>query len=380
MAASRLAPLRRLLAGPRGWFLAALVALLAGELALRAAGFGGALLSQASARYGWRIVGGQAVVHERTGIAVETNELGFRDREFGSPPADASDPRAPASGEARVAWLGNSMVWGGGHVALERRCDRELETRLNRRLRQLAPARGVRSLNFAQPGYTFEQMARVWEDLVRPYRPAVLIVPLTCYDVRPMWPSYDRARYPFWRTLESSALFDAYQRVRGGGWRPEVDAERSALESALAADPFAPEHAALWSALEERLESLIARARADGTRVVVVALPLLEDLIERDRRWFGERWAAWCAAREVDFVDPLPRFRVAMQPLLAELAGRGTAPQSLWRRDGDPSAPFELDARLANCFLFDDPQHYTPRGHYALADALLEPVLRALAP
>lgn len=369
MSTSRFHVLRRTLRGPRGWFLLVLVTLLALELALRAAGFGGALLSRSSARYGWRIVENQSYVEPRTGIRIDVNDFGFRDRPFGSP--------EPIPDVRRVAWLGNSMIWGGAHVELERRCDRELEKRVSKTLAERGSSTRIQTLNFAQPGYTFEQMARLYEDVVRPFHPAVLVVPLTAYDFRPRRAASEHAEYPFWRTIESSALFDVYKRFLGGGLRPALT-EESLQEAAIGRDPLAPEYEELRRALEARVASLALAARAEGTRVIVVAMPTLDDVLHPERPWIGGRWTEFCAARGLEFVDPRPRFLDVMGPLLSELAQRGIAAESLWRRDGDPSRKFELRSPLANCFLFDDPLHLSPRGHFALADALYEPVLRAL--
>jgi hypothetical protein len=369
MVTNRVSPARSRSLGPRGWFLIALVALFGLEFALRAFGFGYVVGSEASARYGWRMLPEQAVVHADTGIETRTNALGFRDREWGEP--------APDPTHLRVAWLGNSMIWGGNRIRVEQRCDRQLEELAARRLADGGGARPLLSMNFAQPGYTFEQMARVWEDLARPFRPDVLIVPLCAYDIRPMRASIDRVHYPFWRTIESSALFDLYKRMAGGGWHPELAREELDVELSVVDDPFAPEHLLLRIELDARVEEVLAQARELGTRMIVVALPTLADLTEPERRWFGDHWAAWCAEHGVEYVDPRPRFRTAMQPLFDELATKGLTPQDVWGRFIDHSRTATLETRLAACFHFDDPTHFTARGHLALADALVDAVLRA---
>ncbi|MBI5432538.1 MAG: hypothetical protein HZA52_06890 [Planctomycetes bacterium] len=344
-----------------------LACLLGLEFALRAFGFGYVVGSESSARYGWRMLPEQTVAHAETGIETRTNALGFRDREWGEP--------APDPSRTRVAWLGNSMIWGGNRIRVEQRCDRQLEELAARRLDDGANARPLLAMNFAQPGYTFEQMARVWEDLVRPFRPDVLIVPLCAYDIRPMRASIDRVHYPLWRTVESSALFDLYKRIAGGGWHPELARAELDVELSIADDPFAPEHLLLRIELDARIEEVLAQARSLGTRVIVVALPTLADFTEPDRRWFGDHWAEWCAERGVDFVDPRPRFRTAMQPLFDELAAKGLGTQDVWGRFIDHSRAAVVETRAAACFHFDDPTHFTPRGHLALADALVDAVL-----
>jgi lysophospholipase L1-like esterase len=368
---------RRFALGPRGWLFTVLALVVVTELALRGFGYGREAGSMASEHYGWRMVGGRDRVDPKTGLRVTTNAQGFRDREWASPPVDEHGAAVRDAELLRIAWLGNSNMWGGGDVPVELRCDRLVEGRVARELERRGDPRRVLTMNFAQPGYTFEQMARLWEDVVRPYRPDVLIVPLCCYDIRPMRPSFERSHYPLRRMIESSALFDLYKTTLGGGWHAQDAASVKVVEVAVEVDPFAAELRELQTQLERRLAEVHDQARADGTRMIVVALPVLDDFFDAERPWIGATWKTWCESRGVDFVDPLPRFRGAMQPLLDTLEERGITRGEVFAHDWTSVDGVQLPGAADTCFWFLDPDHYTRRGHRMIAESLVGTLLDA---
>ena len=60
---------------------------------------------------------------------------------------------------------------------------------LAKSLQKSGDSRTVEVMNFAVQGYVFEQMARVYEDKIRPYAPDLLIVPVHPHDIVPMAPA-----------------------------------------------------------------------------------------------------------------------------------------------------------------------------------------------
>jgi hypothetical protein len=129
---------------PRGWGarlgLAAALACLAlggAELALRILDLGQVMVYRADPRFGYGMVPGQRI--STYGELIETNALGLRGPELRTPkPAD----------ELRLIFTGNSISYGGGHVAESQLFCRVIE--------QLAAADGLRveSVNVSVPGWS----------------------------------------------------------------------------------------------------------------------------------------------------------------------------------------------------------------------------------
>src|SRR5688572_33365120 len=137
------------LTSPRTWFLVVALVLAGTEFGLRAAGYGQFMLTYSSERYGWRYPPGLEYVDAPNPVPVRINRFGFRDAEW---PEPERDPR-----KLRIAVLGNSVMWGGGGLELEQRVDRVLRDEVQGRLDIAGDARVVETLDFALPGYTFEQ-------------------------------------------------------------------------------------------------------------------------------------------------------------------------------------------------------------------------------
>lgn len=347
---------------PRTWIAILVLSVIAGELSLRALGYGRFVLTYSSARYGWRYPPGIEYVDAPVPVAVRINDHGFRDRDFGEARADAS--------KWRLAIVGNSVVWGGGGLAVEERFDALLAPRLQSALQHRGDARTVETLNFAQPGYALEQSARVWEDEARPFRPDVVLVPILPSDVRPMRQMEDAPRYPFSDFVRRSATRDWIQRAFLGGWGAGVTPEQRAVESAVRSDPYAPAHEALWSAMFARIDGMQRTAAGDGGRLVLVSLPTLDELLGRCAQRVASRVAPWALEHAIAYVDAYDDFEREMRPLLDELARRGTALDTVWSRANAPERPPAFDEAAHTCFFFHDPDHLTARGHAVLAESL----------
>lgn len=351
--------LTSLLKSPRTWIVIAVLALVVGELTLRGLGFGRFVMTYSSARYGWRYPPGLEYVDAPSPVTVRINDHGFRDRDFGAARPEAS--------VLRVAVIGNSVVWGGGGLAVEQRFDTLLAEKLRAELARRGDARAVETLNFALPGYAFEQSARIWEDEVRAFRPDVLLVPILPYDVRPMRAMQDAPRYPFSGFVRRSATRDWVQRSLFGGWGAGVSDQQRAVENAVRADPFAAEHAALWSAMLARIEGMHAAVASDSGVLVLISIPTLEDVLAARTERTAQRVGPWAASRGIAHIDALDDFAAQMQPLLAEIEHANVPWKALWQRGADTSHASSLPHAASSCFFFHDPDHLTPRGHAVLA-------------
>ena len=249
--------------GPRAIVLLVALGLLAAELGLRhLGGYGRRIATVHSERFGWRVVPSQDRWSRDPGIPERINDAGYRDRDWDAP-SGARDP-----GLLRVALVGNSVTYGLD-VRIEDTWGRALEELLREHLEGRGDPRRARVMNFAQQGYVFEQMARVWEDDARPYRPDVLVVTVGPYDIQLMPEARDARDYPLRDAVVKSALYDFFRVhfVRGElhGEMPPWEVENHLIR----ADPMAPAVRHRWDGLLARLEGIRAEAEADGTALVL---------------------------------------------------------------------------------------------------------------
>ncbi|QDU66158.1 hypothetical protein [Engelhardtia mirabilis] len=175
--------------------------LLLAEFALRhLGGYGLQTLFENSPRYSWQLIPHQARLGQTLRVREYVNGQGFRDGR------DWSELLAPdgGAGPLRVAVLGNSLTYGTG-VEVEQTWPRVLEAALDG---ALGPGRDAVVMNFAVAGYTFEQMARVFDDQVAPGQPALVLWPVTARDMGLMAPTRELADYPLRRLVVRTAIHD----------------------------------------------------------------------------------------------------------------------------------------------------------------------------
>ena len=356
--------------GPRTCVLGIVLLLVGAECALRAFGdFAQSPVSDTSARLGYRLVPGS--YRGPHGASIDVNASGFRERELAT---SVDDPRT-----LRIAVLGDSVSFGQD-VASEETWGRQLEQLASARVARSAQHQRALVYNFSVPGYTLEQMARLCEDELRAWKPAVVIISLGTYAIRPMRERTDPVRFPLRTWIQRSALYDLADRLRRRGDRERDPAALLAAERALRDDPHAAENEVLWLQAATRLEGLRALFEPAACRLVVLSMPMLEDVVEQRAADATpappsavERWAR--AHPDVTWIEPRSAMRHAMQRLLAEIAERRLATEQVWRRNAQ--APVPLTQASESVFFLDDPWHLTARGHLVVAHTVDEALERA---
>ncbi|MBM3984324.1 MAG: hypothetical protein FJ296_01320 [Planctomycetes bacterium] len=376
------------------------VALGALELGLRPFGWGAWTVNELSERYGWRMLPDQHTRSRDLSVAEDINSWGFRDREWTPPRRDASGAWVKDDAVFRVAVVGNSMTYGTS-VPIEATWPRVLEDRLRADFAARGVAREPLVMNFAVQGYVFEQMARVYEDLIRPWRPDLLLLPTHPHDITPMKPAQDDPDYEFRDWILRSATYDLLQTHVINRWIPAAPpprpasraeagqltpAEWQALDGFITEQPFNRGHDRYWKAMAARVDEVRAQVEQDGGRLAIVTLPRFRDLFEPKLMKASGKWIPWVMERPTTLhMEPLPAFRPAMEALRAEIEARGIPHASTHDlstltyvdASGAEQPADRLDRAADALFFLRDTGHYTAEGHRLLADAVTADLQRA---
>ncbi|MCB9898295.1 MAG: SGNH/GDSL hydrolase family protein [Planctomycetes bacterium] len=385
--------------GPRsviGWRTLAVVVLLGGlEWLMQTAGardwwglggIGHWVVTEQSERYGWVMLPEQQRWSRDMTVREDINAEGFRDREW-APPVRAADGTWQKDETLyRVAFVGNSMTYGTS-VPVEETFARRLEDALRERFAAAGDPRDVLVMNFAVQGYVFEQMARVYEDDIRPYRPDLLVVPFHPHDIMPMKPSVDDPHYDFRTEVLRTATFDFLNRTIINRWIPTLPTrDRKAqkewidLDTFLTEQPFAREAKPYREAAQARMDEVLSEVEADGGHLAIVSLPRWRKLFQPQILGAESLWAGWTWDRRPRVVhcNPQPLFEPPMQPLVAEIRSKQLEAwtthdlsELTWTdADGVSHPGDQLEHGDESLFLLHDTGHYTSRGHAVIAAAL----------
>ena len=300
-----------ILAASRRWkrwvVVAALVAPLAAEGALRAYGFGRAIRYRPDTRLGWVMEPNQRAFNVRGRAPVRINALGWRGPEVAIP--------KPA-GILRLLFFGDGTTLNNQ--------TREAEIWPVRVGSELAARLGhpVESVIAAVAGYQTEQALEIMRDSARNLAPDRVVIGFCWNDWAPTTmrgPGVGPQAYG-----ENAGEGGIWRRValRDFGVRLRTLLQRRAQFRRLARGeglPVATQDEDVWSHVHATLDSIATRAQAVGSTCTFVLLPA--PITSHDAPAYASRAArlrAWAASRDVVFVDPSPRF-VAAQ-------ARGIAP------------------------------------------------------
>jgi len=194
------------------------------------------------------------------GAPLETNSVGFRDREW--------TLEKPA-GTLRIAAIGDSVLFGP-YVPVEEIYLRLLEGALQAQLGTQPGARRVETLNFGVPGYNSFQEAVVVRDTALRYAPDVLLLnycenddglPNFIADIL----DQDGGLLPRSQILRKFATLSQDE-------QQELGAESPASTGAAAGDGLPEEYRRMcgWPAIEAAMRSIAALARERGVKLLMV--------------------------------------------------------------------------------------------------------------
>lgn len=362
------------------------VLLVAFELVLRHGfGLGQWTATEKTEHLGWRMLPSQHAWSRDLSVPEWINSEGFRDREWDSPRLDESGGWQKDPDVLRVAIVGNSMTYGTS-VPIEQTYARVLENLLATELEARGDPRRPLVMNFAVQGYAFEQMARVYEDTIRRWRPDLLIVPMHPHDITPMAPSQDDPDYEFRQWILRSATFELLQRYVINRWIPAPPGKDlgklrawQKIDASLTERPFARDHQKYWLDMAKRLDGVRATLQADGGRLVMLTLPRWRSIFEPKLLTADTKWAPWSKARPgTVHIDPMSDFRAPMNALAQEIVLAGiphNATHDLstltWTdASGVERAGDDLQHADTSLWFLIDNGHYTPAGHRLLGEVL----------
>ena len=332
--------LRRVLARLAAVGIGCLLALLAGELWVRAtvgaplAERTPLLVVRANPHRGWEML--PSAPHYTYRHRVEVNALGLRGAEV---------PAEKAAGEVRVLALGDSLTYGQGVADAD-----TLPARLEDELERLAPDRAWRVVNAGLRGYSTPQELGLLRELGPRIRPDVCVL---------LW---------YWNDLNASDVEGLFAELSASGpiafdlgepfegraallWRMKQVLRRSALvmyaHDALRAREGRPtaayveEGLARLAPMLEEFRSLCAEL---GARPLLAVIPDVGSLA-------GEHWTAPLADRAASLAEAAGLPVVRLAPALAPLAQDGDPPILPFDGHYDPAANGAMAERLAPAVL-----------------------------
>lgn len=388
---------------PIGWRTVLVVALLAAvELSLKhVGGFGWWAATERSERYGWRMLPDQDARSRDLSIAERINAYGFRDREWDPPISDGEGGWLKDDSLYRVAIVGNSFTYGTS-VAIEDAYSRQIEQLIQAELDQRDVDKQALVMNFAVQGYCLEQMARVYEDLIRPFQVDLLIVPCHHHDAFPMAPAADDPDYDFRRWVIRSATYDMLVRHVINRWIPPPsmavlatgkaageggpDINWRQLDKDMMERPFSRQFRPLWDKAAQRMQSLDDMLAEDNGRLLLATLPRHRKYFKPDKVFdASSKWAGWVWPHKdrVSLSVPFERFRDEMQPVIDEIIAKdmGEDPPfdlstlSWTDADGVAHPGDELQTAELSLHILEDMGHMTARGHRVMAEEVFATML-----
>ncbi|MCP3916429.1 MAG: SGNH/GDSL hydrolase family protein [bacterium] len=247
--------------------------LLIAELGLRAAGYATSPASYFDSDIGYRFQPNQTRTmfgKDRVELAtVVLNGLGLR----GPEPAGTLEP-----GAKRIVCLGDSFTFGWA-VGDEETFPAYLRARI---AAELGPG-SAEVLNFGTPGHNTENELAVYEKLVRPLEPDVVVLGFYLNDLEPPFATVPNTDTWLYSAFGRTALLEAFHKLLGPRtslFRVDQTTERKAYvraftqnRMAIYRDPRGELGTPYLAACKDALGRLIEAVRADDARLLLVAFP-----------------------------------------------------------------------------------------------------------
>ena len=311
------------------WVLiAALLAPLAAEAALRAYGFGRAIRYQPDARLGWVMEPNQRAFNVRGRAPLRINALGWRGPEV-------QTPKPP--GTLRLLFFGDGTTLNNQTREADIwpvRVATESASRLGRPVESVVAAVG---------GYQTEQALEIMRHSGRSLAPDRVIIGFCWNDwelttmrgpgVGPQAYGENAGAGGVWRRV---ALRDFFVRLQTVLQR-RAHFQRLKRGEGL---PVAAQEEQVWSHVHTTLDSIATRAQSLGATCTFVLLPAR--VTSYDAPAYAartERLHAWAVSRRIVFVDPAPEFAAAQ--------ARGVTPFLDDLHLGPAAQPLVADAILS---------------------------------
>lgn len=240
----------------------------------------------------------------QTGVLVETNALGFREREY---------PLARTPGARRIAVLGDSFTFGVG-VEFAETFSKRLEAQLNH---ALGPHEVI---NFGVSAYNTTLELATLREVAAKFRPDLVIVGYVLNDAQPI--DKDTKGGAGGRGGAARSLVnEAHVRLKNASmlyrWlTPKFGAVMGMLFNARYAVggtnqvmlSFADDSPG-WAESRQALLDIRREARALGADTLVVIFPAMIDFATYPVASIHEKVARFCADHGIAALDLLPRFR-----------------------------------------------------------------------
>ena len=234
----------------------------------------------------------------QTGVPVQTNSLGFREREY---PVE----RAPEV--VRIAVLGDSYTFGTG-VPFEEIFSKRLEKHLN--------TLGVPSevVNFGVPGYNTALELETWREVASRFKADLVILGYVLNDVERYGADSAQADGVSKRSLVNAAhknLKDAsmlyrYAAPKLGAAAAVLFGDRYALGGTNQIIRSFEEGAPGWIESREALRTLADEVRQAGASFMVVVFPMMLDFSTYPLPDAHRRIVRFCREQGIDVIDLLP--------------------------------------------------------------------------
>lgn len=255
----------------------------------------GVKLENSARRYGLR----PNTRSMQTGVLVETNSLGFREKEY---------PVERSPGVRRIVVLGDSYTLGVG-VEFPETFTKRLEARLNR------AGGAVEVINFGVSGYNTVMELATFREVAAQFRPDLVIVAYVPNDAERVGPAGELQG----DGSAQSILNIAHQRLRDTSMlyrylSPKIGTAFRLFDARYAVGATNQilrsydEGAPGWIESRRALLDIAGEAQKIGAPTLVVVLPMMVDFATSPFGPAHERITQFCKDHGIDVLDLLPRF------------------------------------------------------------------------